>query len=144
MIFRVDGPGLRPSSASPLGLGGILTCSAILLIVFPNLQRAANALTGLTESVVAGDRTVNLHSGLQRVGWSRQAPSFTKMADELRTLVRALRGTSTESRTLATEISVGAEQLAHSASVVATTSSELTSSASTMAKAVQGLASRAA
>ncbi|MBI3792955.1 MAG: methyl-accepting chemotaxis protein [Gemmatimonadetes bacterium] len=126
-----------------LGLAGILACSAILLIVFPNLQRGASALTGLAESVVAGDLTVNLGSGLQRVGWARQAPIFTKMVDELRTLVRALRGTSTESRTLAAEISAGAEQLAHSASVVATTSSELTSRASQMAQAVQGLASDA-
>lgn len=126
-----------------LGVGGVAVCCVFLFVIFPNYQRGTTAITGLAEAVVAGDLTVNLAGGLERAGWARQAPVFARMVDELRNLVRTLRGTSKESRTLAAEISAGAEQLAHSASVVATTSSELTSRATTMAKAVQGLASDA-
>ncbi len=123
-----------------LSLAGLITTTSFLFIVFPNMQRGANALTGLAESVVNGDLTVNLGAELATLGWARQTPVFGRMVDELRSLVRTLRGTSTESRTLAAEISAGAEQLAHSASVVATTSGDLTVRATSMAKAVQGLA----
>jgi methyl-accepting chemotaxis protein len=126
-----------------LGLAGLLITSAFLFVVFPNLQRGATELTGLAESVVNGDLTINLSTRMARIGWARQTPVFARMVDELRNLVRALRGTSTESRTLAAEISAGAEQLAHSASVVATTSSDLTARATVMANAVKGLASDA-
>ena len=126
-----------------LGLAGLLTTCAFLFAVFPNLQRGAGELTGIAESVVAGDLTIDLTGRMTRIGWARQSPVFARMVEELRTLVRTLRGTSRESRTLAAEISAGAEQLAHSASVVATTSSELTTQANQMAKAVQGLASDA-
>ena len=126
-----------------LGLAGLLNTSVFLFVIFPNLQRGANELTGLAESVVNGDLTINLSAKMARIGWARQTPVFAKMVDELRTLVRTLRGSSTESRTLAAEISAGAEQLAHSASLVATTSSDLTARASVMANAVKGLASDA-
>jgi methyl-accepting chemotaxis protein len=126
-----------------LGIGGIAVCCVFLFVIFPNYQRGTTAITGLAEAVVAGDLTVNLAGGLERAGWARQAPVFVRMVDELRNLVRTLRGTSSESRTLAAEISAGAEQLAHSASVVASTSSELTGQAGRMAASVQGLAGEA-
>lgn len=141
--FFADGPAIASLIGLTLGLAGLLVTSSFLFIVFPNLQRGARELTGLAESVVSGDLTVNLSAGLSRVGWARQTPVFAKMVDELRRLVSTLRGTSSESRTLAAEISAGAEQLAYSASLVATTSSDLTSRAATMATAVQGLASDA-
>ena len=126
-----------------LGLAGVINTLVFLFVIFPNLQRGATALTGLAESVVAGDLTMDLGARLARIGWARQTPVFGRMVEELRTLVRTLRGTSKESRTLAAEISAGAEQLAHSASVVAATSGDLTARASSMAKSVQGLASDA-
>ena len=126
-----------------LGLAGILCCSTMLFIVFPNLARGANDITQLAESVLSGDLTVGMNQQLAKLGWARQTKVFGRMIDELRSLVSAVRGTSNESRTLAAEISAGAEQMAHSAHEIAQTSSDLTAQAGTMAKTVGALASDA-
>ncbi|MBI2796535.1 MAG: methyl-accepting chemotaxis protein [Gemmatimonadetes bacterium] len=126
-----------------LGLGGILSTGTFLVVVFPNLARGSDEITHLAESVLSGDLSVQMSERLSRLGWARQSKVFGRMIDELRSLVGAVRGTSNESRTLAAEISAGAEQMAHSAQEIARTSADLTARAGTMAKSVGALASDA-
>ena len=126
-----------------LGTAGLLTTGTFLVVVFPNLARGANNITQLAESVLSGDLSVEMNARLATLGWARQSKVFGRMIDELRSLVGAMRGASNESRTLAAEISAGAEQVAYSAHEMARTSSDLTAQAGTMAKSVGALATDA-
>lgn len=126
-----------------LGLAGILSTGTFLFVVFPNLARGSDEITHLAESVLSGDLSVKMTERLSKLGWARQTRVFGRMIEELRSLVKAVRGNSNESRTLAAEISAGAEQMAHSAQEIARTSANLTVQAGTMAKSVGALASDA-
>ena len=126
-----------------LGVAGILCTGTFLVVVFPNLARGSTEITRLAESVLSGNLTVQLSETVSKLGWARQSQVFGRMIDQLRSLVQAVRGTSNESRSLAAEISAGAEHMAHSAQEIARTSAGLTSQAGTMARSVGSLAADA-
>ena len=126
-----------------IGTAGVITTATFLFVVFPNLARGTNAITGLAEAVMAGDLSVNVDARLARVGWARQSKVFARMVDEIRSLVRAVRGTATTSRTLAAEISAGAGQMAMSAGQIAETTTDLNLRATEMSLTIAGLATDA-
>ena len=126
-----------------IGTAGVITTATFLFVVFPNLARGTNAITGLAEAVMAGDLSVNVDARLARVGWARQSKVFARMVDEIRSLVRAVRGTAATSRTLAAEISAGAGQMAMSAGQIAETTTDLNLRATEMSLTIAGLATDA-